>query len=65
MTKRQKITNSGVNGLSVDERRVNDSELSGFQIRISPKSKINYYLFYRLDGKQVNYNNCVFTTYKC
>jgi integrase len=55
MTKRQKITNSCINGLSVDERRVNDSELSGFHIRISPKGKISYYLFYRFNGKQVNF----------
>jgi len=55
MTKRQKITNSCINALKKDDGRVNDSEISGFHIRISPKGKISYYLFYRINGKQVNY----------
>ena len=55
MTKRLKITNSSIKGLNVGDSRVNDTELSGFHARISPKGKITYYLFYRHNGKQVNY----------
>ena len=55
MTKRLKITNSSIKALSVDDGRVNDTELSGFHARISPKGKITYYLFYRYNGKQVNF----------
>ncbi|XQW85673.1 tyrosine-type recombinase/integrase [Thalassotalea piscium] len=55
MTKRLKITNSSIKALNVDDGRVNDTELSGFHARISPKGKITYYLFYRHNGKQVNY----------
>jgi len=55
MTKRLKITNSSIKALNVDDGRVNDTELSGFHARISPKGKITYYLFYRHNGKQVNF----------
>ncbi|MFK5949008.1 MAG: site-specific integrase [Methylococcales bacterium] len=55
MTKRQKITNSCIKALHMDDCRVNDTELSGFHARITPKGKITYYLFYRLNGKQVNF----------
>lgn len=55
MTKRQKITNSCIKDLRVGDGRVNDSEISGFHARITPKGKITYYIFYRLNGKQVNY----------
>lgn len=55
MAKRQKITNSSIKALEVGDGRVNDTELSGFHARITPKGKITYYLFYRLNGKQVNF----------
>lgn len=55
MTKRLKITNSSIKGLTVDDCRVNDTEIAGFHARITPKGKITYYLYYRLNGKQVNY----------
>jgi integrase len=55
MAKLEKITNSCIKGLDLNERRVNDSEISGFHLRISPKGKITYYLFYRISGKQVNF----------
>jgi integrase len=55
MSKRLKITNSSIKGLLTADGRVNDTELSGFHARITPKGKITYYLFYRLDGKQVNF----------
>ena len=55
MTKRLKITNSSIKGLDVDDRRGNDTEISGFHARITPKGKITYYLFYRHNGKQVNF----------
>ncbi|WOH39409.1 site-specific integrase [Thalassotalea fonticola] len=55
MTKRLKITNSSIKALQVEDGRVNDTELSGFHARISPKGRITYYLFYRIKGKQVNF----------
>lgn len=55
MSKRLKITNSSIKALQVDDGRVNDTELSGFHARISPKGRITYYLFYRINGKQVNF----------
>lgn len=55
MAKLEKITNSCIKGVDLNERRVNDSEISGFHLRISPKGKITYYLFYRISGKQVNF----------
>ncbi|NMP15173.1 site-specific integrase [Thalassotalea sp. Y01] len=55
MSKRAKITNSCVKGLVPSDRRVNDTEISGFHLLISPKGKISYYVYYRLDGKQVNF----------
>jgi integrase len=55
MSKRQKITISSIKALHTSDGRVNDTELSGFHARISPKGKITYYVFYRINGKQVNY----------
>ncbi|WP_339722005.1 site-specific integrase [uncultured Paraglaciecola sp.] len=55
MAKREKITNSSIKALIVEDKRVNDTEISGFHALISPKGKITYYLFYRLADKQVNY----------
>jgi integrase len=55
MAKREKITNSCIKALIVQDKRVNDTEISGFHALISPKGKITYYLFYRFADKQVNY----------
>jgi integrase len=55
MAKREKITNSSIKALLVEDKRVNDTDIPGFHALISPKGKITYYLFYRIDGKQVNY----------
>lgn len=55
MSKREKITISSIKALVISDRRVNDTEVPGFHALISPKGKITYYLFYRHNGKQVNY----------
>ena len=55
MTLKTKITASSIKTLSIEDKRINDTEISGFHVRISPKGLITYYLFYRIDGKQVNY----------
>ncbi|ALS99319.1 site-specific integrase [Lacimicrobium alkaliphilum] len=55
MAKREKITISSIKALTVQDQRVNDTEVPGFHARISPAGKITYYLFYRINGKQVNY----------
>jgi integrase len=55
MARREKITNSSIKALLVEDKRVNDTDIPGFHALISPKGKITYYLFYRIDGKQVNY----------
>jgi hypothetical protein len=55
MAKREKITISSIKALIPENKRVNDTEVSGFHARITPAGKITYYLFYRIDGKQVNY----------
>ncbi|SON49366.1 site-specific integrase [Vibrio tapetis] len=55
MALKQKITNASIKKLSTDEQRINDTEVSGFHARISPKGHIKYYLFYRLNGKQRNF----------
>ncbi|MBU2877711.1 site-specific integrase [Aliiglaciecola lipolytica] len=55
MAKREKITISSIKALVVDDKRVNDTEVPGFHALISPKGKITFYLYYRYNGKQVNY----------
>lgn len=55
MAKREKITISSIKALIVSDGRVNDTEVPGFHALISPKGKITFYLFYRYNGKQVNY----------
>ena len=50
-----KINNASIKYLRIDDKRINDTELSGFHILISPKGKKTYYIFYRINGKQVNY----------
>ncbi len=54
MPLKKKITNSSVNSLAPEDKRLNDTEISGFHARITPKGRITYYLFYRHNGKQVN-----------
>jgi integrase len=55
MAIKAKITATNLKGLSIDDKRINDTDISGFHARISPKGLITYYLFYRINGKQVNY----------
>ncbi|MGJ8694525.1 MAG: tyrosine-type recombinase/integrase [Thalassotalea sp.] len=55
MAVKAKITATNLKNLSIEEQRINDTEISGFHARISPKGLITYYLFYRINGKQVNY----------
>ncbi|TDF35523.1 DUF4102 domain-containing protein [Alteromonadaceae bacterium M269] len=50
-----KISNSTIKNLQPNDKRLNDTDISGFHARISANGKIKYYLFYRLNGKQVNY----------
>ncbi|WP_367989491.1 tyrosine-type recombinase/integrase [Vibrio sp. NTOU-M3] len=55
MALKQKITNTSIKALTVEQKRLNDTDISGFHARISPKGSIKYYLYYRLNGKQRNY----------
>jgi hypothetical protein len=50
---KSKITN--IKNLVPTDKRLNDTDISGFHARITPLGLITYYLFYRLNGKQVNY----------
>ncbi|WP_230961445.1 Arm DNA-binding domain-containing protein [Psychrosphaera haliotis] len=52
---KERINNVCIKDLDPEIRRVNDSVISGFHFRVSPKGKIAYYVFYRLDGRQVNF----------
>ncbi len=55
MAMKQKITNTSIKNLTIEQGRLNDTEISGFHARISPKGAIKYYFYYRLHGKQNNY----------
>ncbi|KXI26790.1 site-specific integrase [Paraglaciecola hydrolytica] len=55
MPVKAKISNSTVKTLKPSDKRLNDTDISGFHARITDNGKIKYYLFYRLNGKQVNY----------
>jgi len=55
MAIKAKVTATNLKNLSIEDQRINDTEISGFHARISPKGLITYYLFYRINGKQVNY----------
>ena len=55
MAKREKITISSIKALVPENKRVNDTEIPGFHALISPKGKVTYYLYYRINGKQVNF----------
>ncbi|MDP4530388.1 site-specific integrase [Alkalimonas delamerensis] len=50
-----KINVTTIKSFRPEDKRLNDTEIAGFHARITPAGKIHYYLFYRLDGKQVNY----------
>lgn len=52
---KNKITATNIKKLLPEDKRLNDTEISGFHARITPSGLITYYLFYRLNGKQVNY----------
>ena len=54
MTIKKKISNSTISSLKIDDKRLNDTEISGFHARISPKGRITYFLYYRHNGKQQN-----------
>lgn len=54
MAIRKKISNNSINNLQPEDKRLNDTELSGFHARISPKGRITYFLYYRHNGKQQN-----------
>ncbi|MGF1757942.1 site-specific integrase [Photobacterium sagamiensis] len=55
MALKKKISASSIKQLTVEEKRLNDTEIPGFHARISKLGRIVYYLYYRLDGKQVNF----------
>jgi integrase len=55
MAIKTKITITSIKNLIPEDKRLNDTEISGFHARITPLGLITYYLFYRLNGKQVNY----------
>ncbi|OKY25235.1 site-specific integrase [Thalassotalea sp. PP2-459] len=55
MPVKAKITITSIKNLMPEDKRLNDTDISGFHARITPSGLITYYLFYRLNGKQVNY----------
>ena len=54
MAIKKKITNSSINALKPEDKRLNDTEISGFHARISPKGRVTYFLYYRHNGRQQN-----------
>lgn len=54
MAIKKKISNAAISSLKIEDKRINDTELSGFHARISPKGRITYFLYYRHNGKQQN-----------
>ncbi|TKF13710.1 site-specific integrase [Enterovibrio norvegicus] len=52
---KKKITATSIKQFKVEDKRINDTEILGFHARISSTGRIFYYLFYRFEGKQVNY----------
>ena len=55
MAIRAKISNTSIKNFRPEDQRLNDTEITGFHARITPEGKIHYYLYHRLNGKQVNY----------
>lgn len=56
MPVKAKITLSSIKALEPADKRLNDTEVTGFHARISSVGAISYFLFYRHEGKQVNYH---------
>ena len=56
MPVKAKITLSSIKALKPADKRLNDTEVTGFHARISSVGAISYFLFYRHKGKQVNYH---------
>lgn len=54
MAIKKKITNSSINALKAEDKRLNNTEISGFHARISPKGRVTYFLYYRHNGRQQN-----------
>lgn len=52
---KKKITTTTIKQLRIEDKRINDTEMHGFHARISSTGRTVYYLYYRFDGKQVNY----------
>jgi len=55
MTIKKKITATSIKELKPEDKRLNDSELSGFHALIFIGGNISYYIYYRHKGKQVNF----------
>lgn len=55
MAKHCKISVSSIKQLKIEDKRLNDTEISGFHARISSTGRITYYLYFRLNGQQANY----------
>jgi integrase len=55
VTIKAKITATTIKQLKPADKRLTDTELAGFHARITKEGKIHYYLYYRINGKQVNY----------
>lgn len=55
MVMNQKITTKTIKELSPEDKRLNDTVVSGFHARISKSGAVKYYLYYRIQGRQVNY----------
>ena len=54
MAIKKKISASAIKQFTIEDKRLNDTEIPGFHARIFNTGRIVYYLYYRLDGKQVN-----------
>ncbi|WP_286265308.1 site-specific integrase [Thalassotalea atypica] len=55
MAIKKKITATSIKELKPEDKRQNDTELSGFHARIFDGGNISYYIYYRHKGKQVNF----------
>ncbi|MCY9869685.1 site-specific integrase [Vibrio barjaei] len=55
MAIKKKITAAALRDLTLEEKRINDTEVSGFHAIKFESGKTVYYLYFRLDGKQVNF----------
>lgn len=55
MTMNQKITAKTIKELRPQDKRLNDTVIRGFHARIAKSGEVKYYLYYRMQGRQVNY----------